>query len=103
MINERNHAVEVSSDILAPVLFGHTEQIAFILSSIKTNKIPNAWLFHGPLGIGKASLALNVAKILSNIDLTKPDCGGGISESDIRNPKTSFNSVSYTHLRAHET
>ena len=71
MINERNHAVEVSSDILAPVLFGHTEQIAFILSSIKTNKIPNAWLFHGPLGIGKASLALNVAKILSNIDFGK--------------------------------
>ena len=40
MIDERNLAVEVSSDILAPILFGHTEQITFILRSIKTNKIP---------------------------------------------------------------
>ena len=29
MINERNHAVELSSDILAPVLFGHTEADSF--------------------------------------------------------------------------
>ena len=99
MINERNHAVEVSSDILAPFLFGHAEQIALILRSIKTNKIPNAWLFHGPLGIGKASLALNVAKILSNIDLTKPGYGSGISESDIRNPKTSFNLNNVFHCK----
>ena len=46
-MNERNQAVELSSDILAPVISGYTEQIAFILRSIKTNKIPNAWLFHG--------------------------------------------------------
>ena len=65
MINEKNRTVEISLGIATPFLFGHTEQITFILRSIKTKKIPNAWLFHGPLGIGKASLALNIAKILS--------------------------------------
>ena len=99
MMNERNHAVELSSDILAPVISGHTEQIAFILRSIKTNKIPNAWLFHGPLGIGKASLALNIAKILSNIDFSKAANVSEISESDIRNTKTSTNLNNVYHCK----
>ena len=61
MIDERNH-VEVSSDILAPVLFGHTEQIAFILHSIKTNKIPNAWLFHGASGNWQSLFSIKCSK-----------------------------------------
>ncbi len=99
MIDETNHTVEISSDIVVPVLSGHMEQIAFILNSIKTNKIPNAWLFHGPLGIGKASLALNIAKILSNIDLSKTEYGSELSESDLRNPKTSFNLNNVFHCK----
>ena len=99
MIDKKNQPVEAPSDILCPVLFGHMEQITFILRSIKTNKIPNAWLFHGPLGIGKASLALNIAKILSNIDLSKTECGSDISESNIRNPKTSFNLNNIFHCK----
>ncbi len=99
MIDEKNRSVEVSSDILDPFLFGHLEQITFILRSIKTNKIPNAWLFHGPLGIGKASLALNIAKILSNIDFSNTECVSAISESDLRNPKTSFNFNNVFHCK----
>ena len=99
MIDGKNHTFEVSSDFLAPFLFGHTEQITFILRSIKTNKIPNAWLFHGPLGIGKASLALNIAKILSNIDFSKTDSVNDICESDLRNPKTSFNFYNVFHCK----
>ncbi len=99
MIDEKNLTVEVSSDILAPFLIGHTEQISLILRSIKTNKIPNAWLFHGPLGVGKASLALNVAKILSNIDSSKTECMSDLSESDLRNPKTSFNFNNVFHCK----
>jgi len=67
-------------------LFGHKEQIAFLLNCINTGQIPNAWLFHGPVGIGKASLALNVAKLLSNTDITKKKSLSCISEKDIRNP-----------------
>ena len=71
-------------------LFGHKEQIAFLLNCIRTNQIPNAWLFHGPVGIGKASLALNVAKVLSNNNALKEDNLSYLSEKDIRNPNASI-------------
>ena len=58
--------------------------------NIRTNQIPNAWLFHGPVGIGKASLALNVAKVLSNNNALKEDNLSYLSEKDIRNPNASL-------------
>ena len=73
-----------------PFIFGHKEQIAFLLNCIRTNQIPNAWLFHGPVGIGKASLALNMAKVLSNNSTFKEDNLSYLSEKDIRNPNTSI-------------
>ncbi|MFL2793174.1 MAG: hypothetical protein ACJZ8S_02610, partial [Paracoccaceae bacterium] len=75
----------------ASFLFGHKEQINFLLNRIITSQIPNAWLFHGPMGIGKASLASNIAKVLSNLDFSKKDTVSCISENDIRNPKTNIN------------
>ena len=71
MIEKENHNFTGSSNGDNSFLFGHKEQIAYLLNCINTNQIPNAWLFHGPSGIGKASLALNVAKVLSNIDFQK--------------------------------
>ena len=71
MIEKQNHTLATSSNGGASFLFGHKEQVAFILNCIKTNQIPNAWLFHGPAGIGKASLALNLAKVLSNTNFSE--------------------------------
>ena len=61
-----------------------------LLNSIRTSQIPNAWLFHGPVGIGKASLALNVAKVLSNSSVLKENSLSYLSEKDIRNPNASL-------------
>ncbi len=99
MIEQEKFTLKVSSDTVTPVLFGHREQITFILDCIKTNKIPNAWLFHGPLGIGKASLALNLAKILSNMNFSKFADVSNISEEDIRDPKVPININNVFHCK----
>ena len=91
MIERENHTLGISSNQEACFLFGHNEQINLLLDRIITSQIPNAWLFHGPIGVGKASLALNIAKVLSNIDFSKKDTVSCISEKDIRNPKTTIN------------
>ena len=91
MIRKENHSLGTSSNQGTSFLFGHDEQINFLLDRIKTSQIPNAWLFHGPMGVGKASLALNVGKVLSNIDFSKKNRVTCISEEDMRNPKTTVN------------
>ena len=73
MIEKENHKFTGPSNGDNSFLFGHKEQIAILLNCIRNRQIPNAWLFHGPVGIGKASLALNVAKVLSNNRVFKED------------------------------
>ncbi len=90
MIEKENHKFTEPSNGDNSFLFGHQEQIAFLLNCIRTNQIPNAWLFHGPVGIGKASLALNVAKVLSNSSVFKDNSLSYLSEKDIRNPNASL-------------
>ena len=90
MIEKETHEFTGPSNGDNPFLFGHKEQVAFLLNCIRTNQIPNAWLFHGPVGIGKASLALNVAKVLSNNSVFKEDSLSYLSEKDIRNPNASL-------------
>ena len=89
MIEKQNHTLATSLNGGASFLFGHKEQLDFILNCIQTSQIPNAWLFHGPAGIGKASLAVNVANILSNVGFLKKDRLDHISEKDIRSPNVS--------------
>ena len=91
MIERENHTLGILSNPGASFFFGHNEQIKLLLDRIITSQIPNAWLFHGPIGVGKASLALNIAKLLSNIDFSKKDTVSCISERDIRNPKATIN------------
>ena len=91
MIKEENDTLGISSNQGTSFLFGHDKQINFLLDRIKMSQIPNAWLFHGPVGVGKASLALNVGKVLSNIDFSKKNHVTCISEKDLRNPKTKVN------------
>ena len=91
MLENENNTLEMSPNQGTSFLLGHEKQIDCLLESIKKSQIPNAWLFHGPMGVGKASLALNVAKVLSNIDFSNKDYVRRISEKDIRNPQTTIN------------
>ena len=101
MIKKEIHTLGMSSNRGNSFLFGHDKQINFILDRIKASQIPNAWLFHGPMGVGKASLALNVGKVLSNTDFSKKNHVTCISEEDIRSPKTiaNINNVFYCRKR----
>ena len=91
MMREENNTLEISLNQENSFLFGHDKQIIFLLDRLRTSQIPNAWLFHGPMGIGKSSLALNIGKVLSNIDFSKKNHVVSISEQDIRSPKTTVN------------
>jgi len=44
---------------------GHDETIAFLLQAIKNDLVAHAYIFLGPSGIGKASVAVNFAKALN--------------------------------------
>jgi len=60
-------------------ILGHNRQIELIINSIKKNNLPNAWLFFGPKGVGKASLALRVAKLLATLNFDDREIIGEIS------------------------
>ncbi|MDX2127775.1 MAG: DNA polymerase III subunit [Chloroherpetonaceae bacterium] len=46
-------------------IIGHEKQIEMLRRAIKLQRLPNAYLFLGPKGIGKEAIALEVAKILN--------------------------------------
>ena len=89
----------ISSKRLPFRLYGHDKQVTFLLNSLKAKQIPNAWLFHGPVGIGKASLALNIAKVISNTNFEKSDDLNHIGEDDIRDPGDSINVNNVIHCK----
>ena len=47
-----------------PVLFGHQEAEAALLSAYKSGRIAHAWLIGGAQGIGKATLAYRMARFV---------------------------------------
>ena len=49
-------------------ILGHDRQIELISNAIKHRNIPNAWLFFGSKGIGKALLAKKIAQLLASIN-----------------------------------
>ncbi|MGH1366324.1 MAG: ATP-binding protein [Calditrichia bacterium] len=53
------------STVFAPEL-GHTENQKELLIGIKQNRLPHAFLFHGPEGSGKEAFALALAQLLNS-------------------------------------
>ena len=47
-------------------IFGHESSKNIFIKSLKKNKLHHAWLIHGPKGVGKATLAWKIAKLLQN-------------------------------------
>ncbi len=45
-------------------LFGHSATETLLLRAASSNKMPHAWLFSGPQGIGKATLAYRFARYM---------------------------------------
>jgi DNA polymerase III subunit delta' len=47
-----------------PALAGHEAAEAALLASYRSGRLPHAWLFTGPRGVGKATLAFRFARFL---------------------------------------
>ena len=47
-------------------IYGHNSAKNSFLKSLHTEKLHHAWLIHGPKGVGKATLAWKIAKLLQN-------------------------------------
>ena len=47
-------------------LYGHEPTKNTFLESLKKDKLHHAWLIHGPKGVGKATLAWKIVKLLQN-------------------------------------
>ena len=47
-----------------PLLLGHEAAEAVLLQAYRSGRLPHAWLFSGPRGIGKATLAFRFARFL---------------------------------------
>ena len=60
-------------------ILGHNRQIELIINAIKRKNLPNAWLFFGPKGVGKASLALRIAKLIATLNFDDREIIGKIS------------------------
>ena len=87
-------------------LVGQPDAVALITEQIKKKNLGHAYLFSGPRGVGKTSLARIIATTIGCdpiFDITEIDAASHNKVDDIRELNDSVNSVSYTHLRAHET
>ena len=47
-------------------IYGHNNAKNSFLKSLQSEKLHHAWLIHGPKGVGKATLAWKIAKLLQN-------------------------------------
>ena len=57
-------SVELPSPAANPCLFGHERVEAVLLRAFQNGRLPHAWLFKGPRGVGKATLAFRFARRL---------------------------------------
>ena len=85
-------------------ILGHKRQIEFISSTIKQKNLPNAWLFYGSKGIGKALLAKKVAQLLASLNFKEKEIIDKVSsrtliEMDI---KSDIQNIYYCQRRKEE-
>ena len=64
-------------------LLGHKRQIEWISEAIKQKNIPNAWLFFGSKGIGKALLAKKVAHLIASLDFENQETIDKLSSQNL--------------------
>ncbi len=57
-LQDFSHPREVSHFI------GHAEQTRNLVAALSSNRFPHAWIFSGPAGIGKATLAYRLARTI---------------------------------------
>lgn len=67
-------------ETLAPrknaALIGHAPAEQRLLTAYESGRLPHAWLFHGPRGIGKATLAFRFARFVLNGGSSAPGLFG---------------------------
>ena len=63
-IEEPDRLLEFPHPREATRLLGHEDQIHTLQAALASNRFPHAWIFSGPAGIGKATLAYRLARFI---------------------------------------
>ncbi|MXV44555.1 DNA polymerase III subunit delta' [Saccharibacter sp. 17.LH.SD] len=63
----------------APVIYGHQKEEAAFVEAWRAGRLHHAWLISGPAGIGKATLAYRLARIVLKGDVLSSATGRRIS------------------------
>ena len=71
-------AVETRAPQETAELIGQGQAEAALIAAQKSGRMPHAWLFHGPRGVGKATLAYRFARFLFAGGHTGQGEGGGL-------------------------
>lgn len=80
-------------------LFGHEEAVAKVEAALTSHRFHHAWLFAGPHGIGKASFAYHLARVLIAGSFDEiAACGGLLARSgQVRGEKSGRLIDQFTH------
>lgn len=57
-------------------IVGHEPQLATLARGLEQNRLHHAWLFLGPEGVGKRTVALSLAMAIQCLEKTGDSCGG---------------------------
>jgi len=61
-----------------PPVFGHTDAIQTLQAALTAGRMHHAWIFSGPIGIGKCLLAQEVGAVLIQDDVDASTLGSGV-------------------------
>lgn len=61
-------------------IFGQERALGILTESLRSGRVHHAWIFHGPMGVGKCTAALAFASLL--LDPTTQETFGGGMEAD---------------------
>jgi DNA polymerase-3 subunit delta' len=63
--------------LLMTTLHGHTDQIRTLQNAMEGDRLHHAWIFSGPVGIGKRTVAMELGRILLDASVGAEDFGAG--------------------------
>ncbi len=84
--------------VVTPGFFGHEAEIRFIEQALISGRFHHGWIFSGPRGVGKATLAYHLARVMLHRGPGELDGSGLLALSEtIRSEKTGRLIAQFAH------
>ena len=68
-------SVQGCNRLLMPTIHGHTDQIKTLQQAMEGDRLHHAWIFSGPVGVGKRTAATELGRILLDDGVSADDLG----------------------------